>query len=131
MENIGVVNQVVLGNYNISLGQGLMIDNSDELMYRSTYRTWGLYPDLTSTRQFALMGGAVETRTGPFLLYGFYSNIARDALRSIDGEPNILVMSTIRTWPYADVVKETTFGGYGFYDFSGFLPWGTALGLSG
>jgi hypothetical protein len=50
IENIGVVNQVVLGNYNISLGQGLMVDNSDELMYRSTYRTWGLYPDLTSTR---------------------------------------------------------------------------------
>ncbi|MCK5115125.1 MAG: helix-hairpin-helix domain-containing protein [Candidatus Aegiribacteria sp.] len=131
MENIGVVNQVVLGNYNISLGQGLMIDNSDELMYRSTYRTWGLYPDLTSTRQFGLMGGAVEMRAGPILGYGFYSNSIRDALRSIDGTPNILVMSTVRTTPYADVVKETTFGGYGFFDFGGYLPTGTALGLGG
>jgi hypothetical protein len=129
MENIGVVNHVVLGNYNLSLGQGLMIDNSDELMYRSTYRTWGLYPDLTSTRQFALTGGALEMRAGPFLGYGFYSNSARDAIRSIDGTPNVLVMSSIRTEPYADVVKETTFGGYGYYDFGGLLPWGSALGL--
>ena len=131
MQNIGVVNQVVLGNYHISLGQGLMIDNSDELMYRSTYRTWGLYPDLTSTRQFALTGGAVELRAGPVLGYAFYSNSPRDAVRSIDGTPNILVMSSFRTQSYADAVEETAFGGYGFYDFGGFLPWGTALGLGG
>jgi hypothetical protein len=131
MENIGAVNHVVLGNYNISLGQGLMIDNSDELMYRSTYRTWGLYPDLTSTRQFALTGGAIEVQAGPFLGYGFFSNSGRDALRSIDGTPNVLVMSSTRTSIYADVVKETTYGGYGFYDFGGFLPYGTALGLGG
>jgi hypothetical protein len=77
------------------------------------------------------MGGAIEMRAGPILGYGFYSNSARDVLRSIDGTPNILVMSNVRTWPYADVVKETTFGGYGFYDFGGLLPWGTALGLGG
>jgi len=129
MENIGIVNQVVLGNYNMSLGQGLLIDNSDELMYRSTYRTWGLYPDLTSTRQFALTGGAVEVQKGPFLGYGFFSISARDALRSIDGTPCLPVMSSSRTSVYADALKETTYGGYGFYDFGGLLPYGTAIGL--
>ena len=131
IENLGAVEQVILGNYNISLGQGLLMDNSGELMYRSTYRTWGLYPDLTSTRQFALFGGAMQLRSGPFLGYGFYSNASRDALRDIDGTPNILVMSSTRTEPYADVVKETAFGGYGFLDLGGYLPVGTALGFGG
>jgi len=131
IENIGVINRVVLGNYNLSLGQGLMIDNSDELMYRSTYRTWGLYPDLTSTRQFAFTGGAVEMQAGHFLGYGFFSNSGRDALKSIDGTPNVLIMSSARTSVQADAIKETTYGGYGFYDFGGFLPCGTAFGLGG
>lgn len=129
IENIGAVRQVVLGNYHLSLGQGLLVDNTDEMMYRSTYRNWGLYPDLTSTRQFALLGGALEFQSGPFLGYGFYSNASRDAITSLDGTPNIPVMSSTRTTPYADVLKETTYGGYGFYDFGGFLPYGTAIGL--
>ncbi len=131
MENIGIVEQVVLGNYNLSLGQGLMVNNSDELWYRSTYSTWGLYPDLTSTRQFALIGGAVEMHEGPFLGYGFYSSASRDAIRDIDGTPNILIMSAARTSPYADVIKETTYGGYGFFDLGGILPCGTAIGVGG
>jgi len=131
IENIGAVRQAVLGNYHLSLGQGLLIDNSDEMMYRSTYRTWGLHPDLTSTRQFAMLGGALEIQAGPFLGYGFYSNSSRDAIRAIDGTPSILVMSATRTSPYADVVSETAYGGYGFYDFGGLLPYGTAIGLGG
>lgn len=128
VENLGAVRQAVLGNYRVSLAQGLLVDNTDEMMYRSTYRSWGLYPDLTSTRQFAMAGGAMEVQAGPFLGYGFYSNAPRDAFRSLDGTPNILLMSATRTSRYADAVKETTYGGYGFYDLGGFLPYGTAVG---
>ncbi len=128
MDNLGAVSKVVLGNYNISLGQGLMVNNTDELMYRSTYRTFGLYPDLTSTRQFAFTGGAMELRTGPFLGYGFFSSASRDAVTDLDSVPNILIMAPFRTHPYASVLTETVIGGYGYYDMGGLLPYGTALG---
>ena len=128
MDNLGAVSKIVLGNYNISLGQGLMVNNTDELMYRSTYRTFGLTPDLTSTRQFAFTGGAVELRVGPVLGYGFFSSASRDAVTDLDGTPNILFMAPFRTHQYASVLTETTLGGYGYYDLGGLLPYGTAIG---
>jgi hypothetical protein len=128
MDNLGALRRVVLGNYNLSLNQGLLVDNSDELIYRSTYRNFGLYPDLTSTRQFAFTGGAMELSAGPFLGYGFLSSSSRDAVTGLDGTPNLLVMSPYRTSPYADVLTETAYGGYGYWDLGGFLPYGTAVG---
>ena len=40
-------------------------------------------------------------------------------------------MSSARTSPYADAIKETTYGGYGFFDLGGILPCGTAIGVGG
>ncbi len=124
----GPVHQFVLGNYHVSLAQGLMMDNTDEMMYRWTSRTWGLHPDLTATRQFALTGAAMEVRTGPFLGYGFFSYSPRDAITSLDGTPAVLVMSPYRTGAYANALDETTVGGYGYFDLGGLLPYGTAVG---
>jgi len=126
---LGAIDKIILGNYHLALGQGLMMDNVDDLIYRSTYRTWGLHPDLTPTRQFALFGGAAKVTVGPFLGYGFFSYAGRDAFTSIDGTPNVLTMSSLRTSEYADVLTETTYGGYGFFDLGGFLPIGTAIGI--
>jgi hypothetical protein len=125
----GVVRQAVLGNYRLSLGQGLLIDNSDELMYRNTYRTWGLSPDLTSSRQSALFGGAAKLQAGPFLGYAFGSHASRDAVTNLDGTPNALLHAGFRTDEYSDVLFETTYGGYAFWDMGEHLPVGTAIGL--
>jgi len=129
LHNLGPLHQVMLGNYRLSLGQGLMIDNSDELMYRRLDRAWGLHPDLTSTRQFALLGGAAEVRAGNVTGYGFFSNAPRDAVLDAQGRPNILVMAPYRTDDMANAVMETTAGAYGFYDMGDFLPTATALGV--
>ncbi len=127
----GIFRQVIAGNYNLSLAQGLLIDNSDELMYRNTYRTWGLRPDLTSSRQHALMGGAAQIEAGPVLAYAFGSYTSRDAITNLDGTPNVLYQGRYRTEEYSDILKETTVGGYAFYDMGDYLPVGTAIGMGG
>lgn len=131
LSHLGFIEQVVLGNYRLSLGQGLLVDNSDELMYRNMNRSWGLYPDLTSTRQFAFLGGAAQVRAGSVLGYGFYSSAYRDALVNSDGSPNTPLLTTVRTEQYSNVLLETTFGGYAFLDLGGVLPVGTAIGIGG
>jgi hypothetical protein len=131
LHHLGPLHQVVLGNYRLALGQGLLIDNSGELMYRRLDRPWGLHPDLTSTRQFALTGGAVEARRGPFLGYGFFSSASRDAVLSQNGVPNVPAAMRYRCSRYADALMETTYGGYLFADLGGTLPTGTAVGLGG
>ena len=127
----GVVRQVIAGNYRLSLAQGLLMDNSDELMYRNTYRTWGLTPDLTSSRQSALFGAAAQLEAGPLLGYAFGSYTPRDAITNLDGSPNLLYQGEFRTEEYSDVLEETTYGGYAFYDMGDFLPVGTAVGIGG
>ncbi len=123
------VKKVVVGNYRLSLGQGLLMDNTDELMYRNTYRTWGLTADLTSTRQNALLGAATQLESGPVLAYLFGSYTPRDAITNLDGSPNMLYQGQFRTEEYSDVLNEKTYGGYAFYDMGDFLPVGTAVGL--
>ncbi len=125
----GFVRQVIAGNYRLSLAQGLLIDNSDELMYRNTYRTWGLTPDLTSSRQSALLGGATQIEAGPVLGYAFGSFTPRDALTNLDGTPNVLYQGELRPEEYSGVLDETTYGGYAFYDMGDYLPVGTAIGM--
>jgi len=127
----GIVKQFIAGNYRLSLAQGLLIDNSDELVYRNTYRTWGLTPDLTSSRQSALFGGAAQVEAGPVLAYVFASRTPRDAVTNLDGTPNVIYQSEFRTSEYSGVLKETTYGGYAFYDMGDFLPVGTAVGIGG
>ncbi len=124
----GPLRRAILGNYRVSLGQGLLIDNTDELRYRNTQRTWGLMPDLTATRQHALSGGAAEIRAGNVLLYGFGSRNRRDAVMNPDGTPNVLLQSSYRTDQIAGKVRETVLGAYGFYDLGDVLPVGTGLG---
>ncbi len=124
----GAVRRILVGNYRLSLGQGLFMDNTDELRYRNTQRSWGLMPDLTATRQHALSGGAVEVRTGDFILYGFGSWNRRDAVMNPDGTPNVLIQSRFRTEATSGMIDETTAGAYGFIDLGGRLPVGTALG---
>lgn len=126
--HLGPVRQVILGNYRLSLGQGLMVDNTDEFMSRTMYRPWGLHPDLTSTRQFAFTGGAVEVRAGRLLGFGFLSSSPRDAIINSDGTPNTLVLSQWRSSYFANAVRETTGGGYAILDLGGILPRGTAVG---
>ncbi len=128
LQYLGPVRQVILGNYRLSLGQGLMVDNTDEFMSRTMYRPWGLHPDLTSTRQFAFTGGAAEIRAGRFIGFGFFSSAPRDAIVNSDGTPNTLLLAGFRTSYQADAVRETTAGGYGIIDLGGLLPYGTALG---
>jgi hypothetical protein len=129
--HLGMLEQVVLGNYRLALGQGLMIDNTDEFIYRNTFRSWGLYPDLTSTRQFSLLGGAAEVRTGSLLAYLFYSSTYRDAIVNQDGSINTPVMMAVRSSGYANALQENTMGGYVFLDLGGILPVGTAAGFGG
>jgi len=128
MQYLGPVQQVILGNYRLALAQGLMIDNTDELISRTLYRPWGLHPDLTPTRQFALTGAAAEIRTGPVIGYGFLSSAARDAIINPDGSPNSLFYSDFRTSSTAGALQETTAGGFAWVDLGGILPVGTAVG---
>ncbi|NLP05781.1 helix-hairpin-helix domain-containing protein [Candidatus Fermentibacteria bacterium] len=128
LHRLGPLHQVILGNYRLSLNQGLLVDNADELMSRSLYRPRGLHPDLTSTRQAAFTGAACEVRSGPLVGYAFVSSAPRDAIMNSDGTPNSLVLSRWRTSAMAGALQETAAGGYGYFDLGGFLPCGTFVG---
>ncbi len=125
----GVLRRVILGNYRLSLGEGLLIDNTDELRYRNTQRTWGLTPDLSTSRQHSLTGGAVELRSAGAILYGFGSWSSRDAVMNPDGTPNVLLQSRFRTAETAGKVDEAVMGAYGFYDLGSVLPVGAGVGI--
>ena len=77
--------RLVLGNYRVAFGQGLVMDNTDFVLYRKTGYGWnkrpiGLRGDLSRSREFALTGAAVEGRIGPVHGTFFVSTGKKDGI---------------------------------------------------
>ncbi|MFH1011576.1 MAG: helix-hairpin-helix domain-containing protein [bacterium] len=85
-----------LGNYQISLGQGVILENSDFFNPRYTgfgfdKRITGIAPDLSRGHEFALSGAAGEATYGKFHGVGFWSYGKKDAILNPDGSMNRLI----------------------------------------
>ena len=127
--------KIFLGNYRLSFGQGLAMDNSwssDESMVRRFARGAGLYGDISPNELFALRGGAAQARLGRLRPVAFFSSDDRDGILNRDGTVNMYFMTTPRYPWYRDVFNEKTYGANLDCDLSGAwgLPVGTGLGFT-
>ena len=133
---------IILGNYAVAFGQGLVMQNTDFFRPRmSGYgfdtRYVGILGDVSPTQEFQLNGLATEFEVGPFRSILFYSDDWKDAVLNPDGSANQYVVMTPRIEnsdleagglrAMRDVLHEQTFGGNIKYVFA---P-GTWVGLSG
>jgi DNA uptake protein ComE-like DNA-binding protein len=88
---------LVVGNYRIAFGQGLVMDNTDYFLPRKTgtgfnKRPQTLLGDLSRSHEFALQGIAAEGSAGPLHGVAFYSNGHKDGLLNPDGTVNKYVV---------------------------------------
>jgi len=157
MENqsLGPINlrKLYLGNFSVTLGQGVIMENTDFFIPRKSgygfrKRFRGISGDISRTRQYTLRGGAAELEYNNLSLIGFVSFDSRDAIlnRGSYSDANtrsfnqLIVLNqrfeyavddTLRGPEYDGLswinsVNELTYGGHLQYDF---LP-GTHLGVS-
>jgi len=139
--------KLYVGNYNVTLGQGVVMESTDFFTPRKSgygfrKRFQGISGDNSKTREFTLRGIAAELAYDKLSVLGFFSHDSRDAIiNRADGSVNQFIIIDQR-FQYAlddsmrgpgyddlswlDAVNERTYGWHVQYDF---LP-GTYLGLN-
>jgi hypothetical protein len=137
VSDLGVVDRAFLGNYRVTLGQGLIMDSGEgglgESPYRRVERTVGLFGDLTTSEAYTLRGFAIRSKLWRFEPLLYVSQDRRDALLNPDGTVNYFIESTPRLDSQKDRVEERLTGAHLKLDLSdlGFVPLGTYIALSG
>ncbi len=140
--------RLVLGNYRVAFGLGLIMDNTDFTLFRKTGYGWNVRPigvrgDLSRTREFALTGAAAEGVYGRLHATAFVSTGRKDGILNPDGTINrYVVMSPRPSDEYLDAhltasggptglrreaFREDVFGGNLRY----MLGEGTYVGVTG
>ncbi len=119
-----VLNQLILGNYSVTMGHGVVMESTDFFSPRRSGYGWsrrvvGVFPDLSRNHQTALQGVAAQASCGPVLAMGFFSRAPRDAIVNADSSFSTLITLYPRINPsngvnnsidVLDQVNETTFG---------------------
>lgn len=133
---------IILGNYAVAFGQGLVMQNTDFYKPRNSGYGWeqryiGILGDVSQTEEYKLTGAAGELTAGKLKSILFYSDDWKDAVLNPDGSVNRYIVMTPRIdnddleagglRPMRDVVREQTYGGNLKYVFG---P-GTWVGVSG
>ncbi len=140
-------NKIIIGDYRLTLGHGIIMENSDYFSPRKTgfgfsKRITGIIGDTSRTEEFRLRGVAGEFHTGGMTAVAFYSDDDKDAVLNDDGSVQSLIVNkpalsnesleilndlsitNTNTWmtttpiPDArDVLNEKTYGGQLKYEF--------------
>jgi len=137
------IDKVLVGNYQVSWGQGVVMENTDFFSarksgYNFAKRYDGVIGDLSRSHMAALRGAAAEVSYGPVRAIAMYSDDDKDAIVNPDGRSvNTLVRLTPRIedqeliaaglHPMRDQVNEKLWGGNLRYNFG---P-GTWFGVGG
>ena len=123
------LDKAVLGNYNVSFGQGITFSTGDQFRPRKTgygfsKRLQGLEADLSRSDQYVLNGAAIQLSNSLFRLILFSSKDKRDAIINSDGSfSSLIVMDPRQEFglsqdsihiysPLTNSVEEMTFGGH-------------------
>jgi DNA uptake protein ComE-like DNA-binding protein len=133
MYDLGPLDKLFLGNYRLTVAQGLVMDNTDETMIRRTQRGDGLFGDITPSYEYAFRGVAAQATLWRLTPVVFYSDNMRDGLLNRDGSVNSYFTVAPRYSWYRDAFREQTAGLNLNWNLSGFqgLPYGTKLGFTG
>jgi DNA uptake protein ComE-like DNA-binding protein len=121
---------LVLGNYSVAFGQGLIMDNTDFFMprragYGYSIRSIGAHGDLSRTDEYALRGAAFEGSLGAVHGTFFASRDNKDAILNPDGSFNTYIrmvprLSNELLAGIRDDITSGVFAGRG--EASAFLP---------
>jgi len=132
VQSIGPLRRVFFGDYRVTFGQGLLLDNTADLMVRTYDRAQGLYSDLSENAGASFRGGAAELVASRVGAVGFFSKTRRDAILNPDSTVNYYIITTPRYPTFKDVLGETDAGGSLRFDLGGFgfIPVGTRLALN-
>lgn len=130
--NIGPIKRLFLGDYRVILGQGLLLDNSSEMIARTYSRSRGVYGDLTSNSLLGFRGVGGEIVENRFKAIGFYSKALRDGIENPDGTIYYYIISDPRLPTNKNNIQEISYGGTGRVDLSniGFIPEGSYLAFN-
>ncbi|MEO0078669.1 MAG: helix-hairpin-helix domain-containing protein, partial [candidate division WOR-3 bacterium] len=133
VQNLPVVRRLLVGDYRLTIGQSLLLDNTAELRARVHERPQGLFNDLSENAGFGFRGAATELVAGRIGAVGFFSRAPRDAVLNPDSTVNTLIVSTPRLPAFRNNLTETSGGASLRFDFSnlGPVPTGTRLSLNG
>lgn len=133
VQNLPVVRRLMVGDYRLTIGQGLLLDNTAELRTRVHERPAGLFNDLSENTGFGLRGAATELAAGRLGAIGFFSRAPRDAILNPDSTVNFFIVSTPRYPAFRNNLTETSGGASLRLDLSnlGPVPTGTRLSLNG
>jgi len=131
--NQGPLKKLLIGNYRLTIGQGLLFDNTDEERARLTRRVEGLFGDLTDTEEFKLQGVAGEAEIWRMRPLIFYSKDRKDGILNRDGTVNTYFYTEPRPSTFKDVFCEEDYGGMLRFDLSDilFVPLGTYISING
>jgi len=136
------LDKVYVGDYLVSFGQGLVMENSDIFKSRKSgysfdTRYYGVLGDMSRSEEFKLTGAAVQATWKNLKGIGFYSNDWKDAVLNKDGsvaayisiDPDISNATLVRYGLPAmrDALHERTLGGNLRY----VIRPGTHIGVSG
>ncbi len=114
--------KVILGNYRVAFGQGLVMDNTDFFLPRKTGYGWNKRPqtvfgDLSRTDEFALRGAALEFDLGRLHAVGFVSRDRKDAVMNGDldgdGQPDSINRYILLTPRFEQEVLDANNGTFG------------------
>ena len=121
---------IILGNFNVSYGQGLIFESGDSYRPRKTGHSYsktisGIYPDQTRSQQYVLNGSAIQYSNDYLRVSLFGSKENRDAVINSDSSFTSLITMTPRLgWGWSsnedndriygnmlNAVNEITYGG--------------------
>ena len=136
------LDRIILGSFNVTFGQGVVMENTDFRAPRRSGYGWqkrvpGIFTDLSRSQEYAFNGLGFQARLfNKFVFMGFASKNDRDAILNQDGasfsslitlypRQDVGFLDSLPQ-PMLDVVNEVTYGGHLRYEFA---P-GTFLGVS-
>ncbi|HAV91823.1 TPA: hypothetical protein DCW38_01400 [candidate division WOR-3 bacterium] len=127
------IDNLILGNYRVTLGQGLVMDNTDEYRSRRLDPNQGLFTDLTESYATKFTGAALNGKAWRFNYIAFVSKEKRDAILNSDGTVNMPLLSRTDIRDFENNYDEITAGGRLGFALGNFLhlPLVTEIGLSG
>jgi len=122
------IDNIILGNFVASFGQGLIFESSDHFRprktgYKYTKRLNGIFYDHTDSQQYTLFGSALQLSNNFLRVSLFASQDKRDAITNIDGSfTNFISLYPRNSFGYEnsnnkihgdmlDAVTERTYGG--------------------
>ncbi len=126
--------KIFFGDYRVAIGQGLLLDNSNELVLRTHTRAQGIFNDLTTNDFFTFRGVATQlqlyNRLNSIL---FYSRNYRDGILNPDRTINYFIVTEPRLPTNYKNFAEENYGGTVKFDLSkiGLLPFGTYIAING